>query len=73
MRRGEEADREYRDGGALEAAIFVAETTTHLAAMARRHQLDMLGYLLDMALMEANEVIRLRQGARPSDADEFFD
>jgi hypothetical protein len=61
-RRGRSSDASAGDGGALEAAIYVVEMTTNLALMARRHQLDMLGYLLDMARMEASEVIRLHQG-----------
>lgn len=61
-RRGKGPIAGAGDGGALEAAVYVVETTTNLALMARRHQLDMLGYLLDMARMEASEIIRLHQG-----------
>jgi hypothetical protein len=45
-------------GGPLEAADFVASAVTDLAAMAHRHHLDTLGFLLDMARMEAEEVGR---------------
>lgn len=38
---------------AQEAADYVAEMTADLAKIARRHHLDMLGYLLDMARLEA--------------------
>ncbi|WP_375415215.1 hypothetical protein [uncultured Bradyrhizobium sp.] len=37
---------------------------TDLARLARRHRLDMLGFLLDMALMEARDV-RRRGKRRP--------
>ncbi len=40
--------------------IFIAETVADLANVARRHNLDMLVRLLDMAQMEAQEHIRLR-------------
>lgn len=50
------------DGDALEAAGFVAEWVGHLAQVARRHRLETLGFLLDMALIEAEDVIRVRQG-----------
>ena len=40
-----------------QAAAYVAELTTELAAVARRHGLDVLGYLLDMARLEAENVV----------------
>ncbi len=48
------------DGGPEEAATFIAETVADLARIARRHKLEMLASLLDMAQMEAEERIRLR-------------
>jgi len=48
------------EGGPDEAVIFIAETVADLANVARRHNLDMLVRLLDMAQMEAQEHIRLR-------------
>ncbi|MES2752586.1 MAG: hypothetical protein V4661_14555 [Pseudomonadota bacterium] len=48
-----------KDGGAAEAANFVANATAELAQLARRHDLETLGYLLDMAQLEANEIVRL--------------
>jgi hypothetical protein len=50
-----------RDGGPGEAAGFIAEAVANLAQLARRHKHDTLGYLLDMALMEAEEIIGLRK------------
>jgi hypothetical protein len=54
-----------RDGGPGEAASYLVEAVAELAQMARRHRLDMLCFLLEMALLEAEEVVRLRR-ARPS-------
>ena len=48
------------EGGPDEAATFIAETLADLARIARRHHLDMLVSLLEMARMEADERIRLR-------------
>ena len=50
-----------RDGGHREAAGFIAEAVSDLSQLARRHGLDMLGFLLDMAQMEAEERIRLSE------------
>jgi hypothetical protein len=49
-----------RDGGPKEAASFIAEHLADLARLARRHQLSMLGFLLDMGLMEAKEIVGRR-------------
>ncbi|MBC7585551.1 hypothetical protein FNL55_17140 [Tardiphaga sp. vice352] len=48
------------DGGPEEAALYIKSTIVDLSQMARRHGHDMLGYLLDMAVMEADEVARDR-------------
>jgi hypothetical protein len=48
------------DGGPDEAACFLAAAVADLGLIARRHGLDTLGYLLDMAQMEAEEIVRLR-------------
>ncbi len=48
-----------RDGGPDEAASHIAEAVKDLAILARRHKHDTLGFLLDMALMEAEEIVRL--------------
>jgi len=48
------------DGGPDEAVAFIAETVSDLARLARRHELDVLVRLLEMAQMEAQERIRLR-------------
>lgn len=49
-----------QDGGPGEAAGYIAEQVADLARIARRHKHDTLGFLLDMALMEAEEIIRRR-------------
>jgi hypothetical protein len=48
------------DGGPTEAASFVAEQLVDLAQLARRHQLNVLGFLLEMSMMEATEIVRGR-------------
>ena len=60
-------DRTHGDGGQREAAGFIAETLTNLSTIARNHRLDVLGYLLDMAQLEANEVLRRtsQHGGKP--------
>ena len=62
------AAKSARDGGPKEAASFVAEQLTDLARLARRHKLDTLGFLLDMSLMEAKEIVRLRGKRTPPKA-----
>ncbi|GAB1716031.1 MAG: hypothetical protein NTAFB05_10730 [Nitrobacter sp.] len=47
-------------GDADEAARYLATAVADLGLIARRHGLDTLGYLLDMAQMEAEEIVRLR-------------
>ena len=48
------------EGGPDEAAAFIAETSADLSQLARRHRLDLLGHLLRMAQLEAEEHLRLR-------------
>jgi hypothetical protein len=58
-KRKRAAAKSTRDGGPGEAAGFIAEAAADLAQLARRHRLDVLGFLLDMSLMEAREIVRL--------------
>jgi hypothetical protein len=53
---GSPTDDPPRDGRPEEAAAFIAD----LARVARRHNLEMLVHLLEMAQMEAQEGIQLR-------------
>jgi hypothetical protein len=50
-----------RDGGPEEAASHIAEAVADLAQLARRHNHDTLGFLLDMAQMEAEEIVDQRR------------
>jgi hypothetical protein len=50
------------DGGPLETATLVAETARDLARVARRHDLTMLGFLLDMVILEADDEVKRRVG-----------
>jgi hypothetical protein len=47
-----------RDGGPLEAAHYLQDAIRDLSQMAHRHGHGMLAYLLDMALMEADQIVR---------------
>ena len=49
-------------GDREEAAAYVAELSRDLAVIARRHGLDVLGYLLEMARLEAENVTRHMNG-----------
>ncbi len=46
------------DGGPGEAARFVSRSAGELAQLSRRHGHEMLGYLLEMAQMEADDIVR---------------
>jgi len=48
------------DGGRDEAAHYLVEAVSDLGRIARRHGLDTLGFLLYMAQMESEEIVRLR-------------
>jgi len=54
------------EGGPEEAAAFIAESAADLVGLARRHRLDMLGFLLGMLQLEAEEQLRLRSKRDPS-------
>ena len=64
-KRRKPAVKSARDGGPSEAADFIAEQLADLAGLARRHKLNMLGFLLDMGLMEAKEIARPRRKRTP--------
>jgi hypothetical protein len=54
------SDEPAGEGDPEEAAAFIAETVVELAGLARRHKLDVLGFLLGMTQLEAEEHLRLR-------------
>jgi hypothetical protein len=47
-----------------QAAAYVAELSADLATLARRHGLEALGYILDMARLEAENATRHMDGRR---------
>ena len=51
-------------GDPAAAAAYVAELAGNLALIARRHGLDALGYILDMARLEAENATRHVNGRR---------
>lgn len=53
-----EADEPAGDGGPNEAARFIAGAVSELALMARVHRLDVLAHVLNMAQLEADELVR---------------
>ncbi len=57
-------DGEPRDGGPQEAAHYIKGALEDLGRVARRHGHDMLGYLIDMAHLETDEI--LQRGRRRS-------
>jgi hypothetical protein len=59
-RKKRPAAKSARDGGPTEAASFIAEQLVDLARLARRHKLGLLGFVLDMGVMEAKKMVRLR-------------
>jgi hypothetical protein len=54
------------DGGPDEAAHYIKGSLADLSRMARRHGHDLLAYLLDMAHLEADEILRVRTPRKPS-------
>ena len=46
------------------AASYVAELSAELALLARHHRLDALGYILEMARLEAENATRFINGKR---------
>ena len=53
-----EPEQRSGDSGAEEAAAFIAETLLNLTVICQRHRFETLGYLLDMARMEADGLMR---------------
>ena len=48
------------EGGPDEAVAFIAETVAELLKLTKSHQLEVLGHLLGMVQLEAEERIRTR-------------
>lgn len=51
----------YGGGGPEEAVAFIGETASELSKIAQRHGLHMLGHLLDMTQLEADDWLRNRR------------
>jgi hypothetical protein len=49
----------------VETAAYVAALTRELARLAREHRLNMLGYLLDMAQLEAQSIAGVTAAPEP--------
>ena len=56
------ADQTASPGDRTAAASYVATISADLAVIARQHGLDTLGYLLEMARLEAESVSRHTNG-----------
>ena len=56
--------RAENDSDAAQAAAYVAALVGDLATIARRHGFDALGYILDMAKLEAETATRHANGRR---------
>jgi hypothetical protein len=59
-------NRAQGEGGPEEAALYIKSTVLDLSRMARRHRHELLAYLLDMAHLETEEILRLRGLRKPS-------
>jgi len=58
--RRSRAEEPVGEGGPDEAVAFITETVADLVKLAKRHKLEILGYLLAMVQLEAEERLRLR-------------
>jgi len=59
---GKPVESEPEEGEKAATAAYVASLTAELAALARKHKLDTLGYLLEMARLEAEGLARGGKG-----------
>jgi hypothetical protein len=57
IRPGKSVESELKEGEQAATAAYVASLVADLAALARRQKLDTLGYLLDMARLEAEGLV----------------
>lgn len=54
--------------GALDAALYIAALAAELSRLAKRHDLETLAYILDMARLEANQISQRIEGDEPFSA-----
>ena len=59
-------DESIGKGGPDGAVAFIAEAVAELSKLAKRHRLEILGHLLGMAQLEAEERLRLRSKSKLS-------
>ena len=57
IRPGRSVESEPKEGEQAATAAYVASLVADLAALAHRQKLDTLGYLLDMARLEAEGLV----------------
>ena len=57
IRPGKSAESEPKEGEPAATAAYVASLVADLAALAHKQKLDTLGYLLDMARLEAESLV----------------
>jgi hypothetical protein len=57
-----EVEERDEDRSRIDTAIYIAELTANLAGMARKHGLDALGFILEMAQLEAENATRHVEG-----------
>lgn len=58
--RRSSTDERDGEGGPDEAVAFIAEAVAELVKLAKNHRLEVLGHLLGMAQLEAEERMRTR-------------
>lgn len=62
IKPGKSVESEPDDGEKAATAAYVASLTADLAALARKQKLNTLGYLLEMARLEAEGLARAGEG-----------
>jgi len=64
LRAPDAAEIEERDEARarIDTAVYIAELTANLAGMARKRGLDALGFILEMAQLEAENATRHVEG-----------
>ena len=62
MANGGDDDERAPGGTAGAAAAYIASLSEELAHLARRHGLNPLGYILEMARLEADQIARDSNG-----------
>jgi len=61
MNSGGQRDAIRRQADDLETARYIADMTREMSAMARRADLDVIAYLLELARLEAEETVQKKE------------